>query len=365
MTRAELCQRTGYTPGAVTKALQPLLAAGLVRERTEQWTANGAGRPAFPLEVDAEHACLIGVKITADEIIAVLTDLRARVLDTAHLPLSSTKELDPHTAVTVVVDAVQQLVAQHPEHEQRVSAIGVAVSGDVDTATGAVRFAPLLGWRDVPLAAMLAARIDLPVLVENDVRALTVAEQLFGAGLDCPSFALVTVGTGVGCGIVVRDELITGGHGVAGELGHLPLDPTRRRCHCGGRGCVEASIGAPALLERVSAAVGAPVSTLAVARSIAQRRSGRAARAVFEDVGRLLGLALASVANLVGPERIVLSGETLAAYDLFADAMLATFQEQGFGAAKRCEIVVRPLQFEHWARGAAAVAIARLVAAQV
>jgi predicted NBD/HSP70 family sugar kinase len=366
MTRTELGARTGLSAGAITKGLRPLISAGLIRELPDQWTQTGAGRPALPLEVDAQHAFLIGVKITADEVIGVLTDLRANVLQAQRLPLPTlvdpdthTHRVDPDDAINATAQLVEQLRDAHGARN-RISAVGVAVSGDVDAATGLVRFAPLLGWRGISLAERLSAQTVLPTSVENDVRALTIAEQWFGAGLGCGSFALITLGTGVGCGLIVNGQPVTGSHGVAAEIGHLPVDRNGPECHCGGTGCVEALIGEAALLDRATAAARTPVQSLAEAIALAE---APAVREVFAEAGRIFGLAIAAVANLIGPERIVLSGESLDAYPLFAETMMSTFEAQCFGAAQQCELVVRPLQFEHWARGAAAVALARLVRA--
>jgi predicted NBD/HSP70 family sugar kinase len=372
MTRGELGAHTGFSAGAVTKALRPLIESGHVRELPEQWSPSGAGRPALPLQVDAERAYLVGVKITADEVIGVLTDLRSRVVDRHRVALPAIVEAGHHAhtvdaddALAAIVELVGRLVRDDPSRRDRLAGVGVAVSGDVDARAGLVRFSPLLGWRGISLAERLEAQLGLPTTVENDVRALTVAEQWFGVGLDTSSFALVTVGTGVGCGIVADGALLTGAHGVVGELGHLPVDPAGPECHCGGTGCVEALIGEAALLDRIAEAVDQPVRTVADARALATdgAAASTAVRAIFADVGRVLGLALATVANLLGPEKIVLTGETMVAYDLFADDLTASYEAQCFGAAQQCTITVRPLQFEHWARGAAAVAIARLVRA--
>jgi predicted NBD/HSP70 family sugar kinase len=367
MTRAEIGAATGFSGGAVTKAVQPLLASGAVRELPEQWAPSGAGRPAVPITVNAEQAYVIGVKITADALIGVLTDLRATVIESRRVALPAIEEpghhahtVDPDDAIMAVAELVRTLSDGQPGRADRVAHIGVAVSGDVDEITGTVRFSPLLGWRGISFAERLASLTGLPVSVENDVRALTVAEQWFGVGVTCTSFAVVTVGTGVGCGLVVGGELVAGAHGVAGELGHLPVDPREPECHCGGTGCVEAIIGEAALLDRVAVLADQRTKSWQDAVALADGPRGAQIRSVFADAGRVLGLAIASVANLIGPQRIVLTGEALAAYDLFAETMHSAYAAQCFGAA-RAELVVRPLQFEHWARGAAALAISRLV----
>ncbi|MCU1658627.1 MAG: transcriptional regulator, partial [Pseudonocardiales bacterium] len=304
---------------------------------------------------------------TAAELIGVVTDLRAVVLESRHVALPVIEEpghhahtVDPDDVITAVAELVRLLRKSHPDRAAGLAHVGVAVSGDVDEVTGTVRFSPLLGWRGISLADRLAAATGLPVSVENDVRALTVAEQWFGVGVGCSSFAVITAGTGVGCGLVVGGELVTGAAGVSGELGHLPIDPRGPECHCGGTGCVEAIIGESALLNRIAEVAGEPVRSWPDAVGLADGPRGPEIRAVFADAGRILGLAIASVANLVGPQRIVLTGEALVAYDLLAEAMHSAYAAQCFGAA-RAELVVRRLQFEHWARGAAALAIARLI----
>ncbi|HEX4724384.1 MAG TPA: ROK family protein, partial [Pseudonocardiaceae bacterium] len=205
-----------------------------------------------------------------------------------------------------------------------------------------------------PLGELVTAATGLPTVVENDVRALTVAEQWFGAGVGTSSFALVTVGTGIGCGLVVNNAVIEGSHGVAGEIGHLLAEPDGPRCHCGNRGCVEAIAG--------TAALRALAPELTTEEAVARVRAGdERLRAGYRRAGRAIGLALATVANLVGPQRIVLSGEGLAAFDLYQDEVRDTFAARAFGAAVDCELILRPLPFEEWARGAAAVAIQTLI----
>jgi predicted NBD/HSP70 family sugar kinase len=104
------------------------------------------------------------------------------------------------------------------EAAAKVMGVGVVVSGDIDTETGVVRMSPRMNWSDVPLAALLQARLGLPVVVDNDVRALTIAEEWFGIGVDTDSFAIVTIGTGIGCGLYLNGDVVAGAHGVAGEI---------------------------------------------------------------------------------------------------------------------------------------------------
>jgi predicted NBD/HSP70 family sugar kinase len=147
---------------------------------------------------------------------------------------------------------------------------------------------------------------------------------------------------------------------VAGEIGHLPVDSDGPLCHCGNHGCVEAIAGNSAILGQIRELTGAQTADLASAIELA--RNDPAARKVFAVAGHAIGMALAAVANFIGPERIVISGEGLAAYDLFSEQIRTTFAEHAFGAAGECDLIIRPLSFDDWARGAAAVAIQRFFA---
>jgi predicted NBD/HSP70 family sugar kinase len=212
----------------------------------------------------------------------------------------------------------------------------------------------------VPLRQRAARITGLTVTVENDVKALTAAEHWFGEGVGAESFALVTVGAGIGCGLVVNGRLVSGSHGVAGEIGHIAVDATGPDCHCGGRGCVEAIAGTDAIVAQARESCGRP--DLSIDDAVALARGGHEqVGAVFARAGNAIGCAIAAVANLVGPARIVVSGEGLAAYDLFEAHIRAGFERQAFGAAAECPLSIRPLPFEEWARGAAAVSIQSLV----
>ncbi|MEV4350284.1 ROK family transcriptional regulator [Actinoplanes sp. NPDC049596] len=353
LSRVALARRLDLSSGAVTKAARPLIEMGYLEElaATER-TGPGAGRPASPLAIRADCEFFVGVKITGDELIGVVCDLKAAVRTSAHRRLSGA---DVDSVLTQLGELVDELLDGPGDYRARTRRLGLAVSGDVDHLTGLVRYSPFLRWHDVPLRERAEKITGLTVTVENDVKALTIAEHWFGEGVGAESFALVTVGAGIGCGLVVGGRLISGAHGVAGEIGHIGIDADGPACHCGSRGCVEAIAGADAIVRQVP---GALTFDDAVARA---RRGDVAACEAFARAGDAIGSAIAAVANLVGPARIVVSGEGLSAYDLFEPHIRAGFQRQAFGAAADCPLSIRPLPFEEWARGAATVSIKALV----
>ena len=366
VSRVDVSRRTGLSSAAVTKAARPFIDAGYLEElASEGRTAPGAGRPASPLAIRPDREYFVGIKITGDDLIGVVTDLRADVRASAHHALA---DHDVEHVVRALADLVGELLSGRTtdgatSFGDRAYCLGVAVSGDVDRETGLVRYSPFLGWRDVPLAELLDDATGLKTTLENDVKALTVAEQWFGEGVGASSFALVTVGTGIGSALVVNGGLVSGAHGVAGEIGHVAVADGGPACHCGGQGCVEAIASTEAIVARARAVSGDP--ELSIDDAVERARAGdEPLRAVFAAAGHAIGLGLAALVNLFGPERVVVSGEGVAAYDLFEEQIRRTFAVQAFGSAARCGLVIRPLPFEEWARGAAAVAIQSLFVAE-
>lgn len=357
LSRTAVARSTGLSQSAVTKAVAPLIAAGIVEERAEEPHEPTPGRPVTPVAVVADALLLVGIKINADELFAVVTDLTNHPV--ARLAVR-VPDPDPSPIIGQVVGLYRALVADLGGRAHLIAGLGVAVSGDVDTAAGVVRGSALMGWhRPVVLGERLQARIPVPVTVDNDVRALTMAEHWFGVGVDTTSFAIVTMGRGVGCGLHLNGEVVRGAHAVAGEIGHLPLTSPANLCPCGRRGCVEAVAGSAA----VTAAVGAGLGRMVGAEeAVALARAGEpVAVEAFEEAGRVVGAAIACVVNLVGPEVVLICGEAVAHFDLFERSLRSAFREHAFGAAARVPITARADTFDDWARGAAATALQSLV----
>ncbi|MEU8530971.1 MULTISPECIES: ROK family transcriptional regulator [Streptomyces] len=356
LSRVELARRTGLSSTAVTKAARPLIDDGYLYELPPERTAPGAGRPVNPLAVVPDREFFVGVKISIDQVFGAVCDLRAGIRATAVRPLDA---CTPEAAAALVGELVDELLDADPAFRDGTRHLGVAMNGDVDRDSGTVRRSGLLGWRDVPLADLLTAATGLAVTVENDVRALTVAEHWFGEGVGTGYFALVTIGSGIGSALVVNGRLLTGAYGVAGEVGHICVDPAGPRCRCGAHGCVEAIASTDAILADVRDLTANPDLTLDEVVGLA--RDGRpAARERFARAGHAIGVGIATLVNVIGPERVVVSGEAVDAYDLLGRPIQDAYAAHAFGAASRCPLSLRPLPWEDWARGGAAVAIQAL-----
>lgn len=356
ISRIEIARHTGLSQAAVTKAVSPLVAAGLVDAPPVTHRDGNPGRPAAPVSIVPDAMVMLGIKVNVDELIAVATDLATDVLVSERRPLTAH---DPESVADAIVEVARDLEKGLGSKAAAVAGLGVAVSGDVDASTGVVRESAIMGWSDIPLRERLQDRLPWPITLENDVHALTVGEHWFGIGLGMESFAIVTIGRGIGSGLHLNGQVVTGAFGVSGEIGHLPLASPERVCACGRRGCVEAVAATPAIEAAVSAAHRRDVD---IEEAVQLAHSGDpAAEAAFREAAGIIGTAIATLVNLTGPELVIIGGEGVSNFDLFEPTLRGAFDEHAFGAAAHCRIVTRPHTFQDWARGAAAAAIQSLV----
>lgn len=360
LRRTDLTWCTGLSQPTIAKVTRSLIDGGYLVEvvSTDPPARRGRiGRPATPLDVRADREFFVGIKVTAHELIGVVTDLRAQVRTARRAPLTGH---DPRDVVSAIRRLATALRGTSAEIRARTLDLGVSIAGDVDRNLGVARYEPFHGWQDVPLAAMLRRATGLDTVLDNDIRALTEAENWFGAGAQADSFLLVAIGSGVTCGLVIDGKVRAGAFGVAGELGHVAVDQQGPKCYCGGRGCLESLASEPALGRRVTEVTGDPTITLT--RAVALARAGDPElRQVFADAGRAIGVAVGGAVNLVGPELVVISAHQEMGFDLMEQHVRAGIGEHVYGTAARAAVLVRRLPFEEWARGAATVAIARRV----
>jgi len=227
------------------------------------------------------------------------------------LPQRFATPRDPAVAAALISQVARNLAGD----QRTVAAAAVAIPGPLDRDRGIVTLLANLGWHDVPFAAMLAGQLGVPVVLDDDARLGALGEWSVGAGRGARSLGYVTVSSGIGCGLVLDGEPWAGGHGVAGEFGHLVLDTSGPRCGCGHRGCVEAYAGGLALARaarrawpraRLGDGTPAPRSAAEVFR-LARRGDAAAARIVGEATGAL-ALGLAAIGAVFDPELIVVGG---------------------------------------------------------
>jgi glucokinase len=234
----------------------------------------------------------------------------------------------PQAVVQRMVAAIGQLqqeVAPAPWH---LAAVGFGIPGIVDLSAGIVRRSPNLpGWEDFDLSAALSQHLEVPVTIENDANAAVLGEAWLGAGRGTGHFLMLTLGTGVGGGAIIAGNILHGAHGYGGEVGHTVVDPAGPLCQCGSYGCLEQFASGTAVARMAEPYYG-KVTAHDVALA-AQRGEARAVE-VYHQVGRYLGIACASLANLFNPECIAIGGGAARAFDLFIETLQATMRPRTF-----------------------------------
>ncbi|RBY79560.1 ROK family protein [Geodermatophilus sp. TF02-6] len=290
-------------------------------------------------------ALAIGVDIGGTKVAAGVVDDQGGLVSTAR---RDTPSRDPAKIQEIIADVVEELRAVH-----QVEAVGIGAAGFVDAARSTVVFAPNLAWRDEPLRAEIEARCGLPVVVENDANAAAWAEARFGAGRGQDFLVILTLGTGLGGGVVVDGELYRGRLGIAAEFGHLTVEPGGRRCGCGGRGCWERYASGTALvreaqeLASVSPAIagrlldlagGQPETITGLAITQAAQDGDEAALEAFRVVGTWLGHGMASLAAVLDPGMFVLGGGVSAAGELVREPAARALQERITARAYRKDV---------------------------
>ncbi|MEY9951542.1 ROK family protein [Leifsonia sp. EB34] len=346
LSRSEIARRLDLSPGSLTRLSAPLIETGLLVE-TGELAEGRTGRPSRPLDIVSTSRHFIGMKLMADRVQGVATDLRANVIATDMVEFGSR---DPET----VADAIAELAGRLARDIPPVTALGVGLGGRI-ADNSRVASAAFLEWEDVPLVDMIEQRTGISTVIENDVVAFTEAEHWFGYGRGLDRFAVITLGAGVGYGLVIHDGIVADDDAGIGLIGHWPLDPMGPLCPAGHRGCARSVLTQAAIVHEVGTALGRDVSydealTLAVAGEPAARR-------VVDDAGRGLGRLLAAVANLTMPERIVLGGEGVRLVEVAREAI-----DQGIAAdrdprAKRLDLITTSGDNLEWCRGAAVIAI--------
>jgi predicted NBD/HSP70 family sugar kinase len=349
IARTHIARRLGLSPATVTAVTRELLDQGLIRVADRSQARRG--RPALLLELVGAAAAAFGAKVAADHVVGVRIDLEAEVLERFEEPFDALAPDAFARLGTLLAGWLGESSSAVP-----VLGVGLGVSGVVDSSTGRLD-SPLLGWRGVPLARELQERLRLPVHVDNDVNTLAVAERLYGRGRESEHFITVTIGRGVGLGIVAGGDIYRGFRGGAGEFGHTTAVPDGLPCSCGKRGCLETVVADPALVAQAREA-GVLGADDGIERLRALADAGdAAAQALFAAAGETLGRAVADLANVLSPELVLISGEGTQAWPHLADRFGAAFATALFPPLGGTRVEVDPWDDAKWAIGAATLVL--------
>ncbi len=352
ISRAELSRQSQISAPTVSAIVAQLLARGTFSEVAI--APSSGGRPPVLLQLNPKAGYVVGIKLRDDGLTTVVCDLDAGIvaIDEKAVALVG----DPAAAIAEIEQATRRVLRGAGIARAKVLGVGIGLPGVIDSLRGSCQFSHLLQWHEVELAAPLQRRLRLPVWVDNDVNTLAIAEKWAGDGIAARDFITLSVGRGLGLGIVIDRSVYRGAVGGAGEFGHVIIDPDGPECECGRSGCLEALVGERALLRRVSALHGRSIERDELISLAAQGEP--ATVQVLTDGSQRLGLAVANVVTLLNPELVIICGEGTQLGAPFLDLVVAAIRDLTFaGLGKQIEVKVQQWGDDAWAVGAATLVL--------
>ncbi|HEX8681469.1 MAG TPA: ROK family transcriptional regulator, partial [Ardenticatenaceae bacterium] len=317
VSRATLAEMTKLNKATVSSLVRELIEYQIVREIGIE--SAGTGRPGVLLELNPGAGCIVSAEIGVDFISVILTNFAVE------MKWQHREQTHPGMGQPAIMSRALSLMGEAIEAGREAGSVfglALGVPGLVDQANGTLLFAPNLGWRDVPLGSILRDAFNIPVFVNNEANMAALGEHYFGAAQEHEEVLYISAGVGLGGGIVRNGRLVGGRMGFAGEFGHMTMDPNGELCNCGNRGCWETLVSQSALFRHVRRAVGGDGQSsilsemvngdpeqLSVPIVVEAARGGDAiARRALDEVGRYLGIGIASLVNALNPELVVFGG---------------------------------------------------------
>ncbi|MFD5385438.1 ROK family protein [Streptomyces sp. NPDC127074] len=356
LSRTELARRLNLSAGSLTRLTKPLIESALLVEQTAEGGAPAEvrqGRPSQPLDMVAESRFFIGFKITEDTVYGVVTTLRSDIMARDERPLTTHEP-------ALVADLLREMTEEFTRTHPRPAGIGIGVGAGVRDRSVVIQ-SPFLDWDEVPLAELVEERTGLPVVVENDVAALVEAECWFGAGRGLDRFAVLTIGAGLGYGLVSGGRrVISSEDGLSlGRGRHWMVNPNGPLTPYGERGSAVSLLTIPSIRYQLQAATGREM-TYEEILGLAAEGEPMAAR-VVDEAARALGTIVSQIANFAMPQKILLAGEGVGLLDVAGAAVEEAILANRHPQADQVNLETKVSDFHDWARGAAVLAIQVLV----
>ena len=377
ISRAEIVDRTGLGKATISSLVARMIGDELVvEEGVGEQTATAERRPIknkkrrnIKLKMNSLARLAIGVELSGTDCVAALTDLYSN-------PLQIVRQSIPDNSVPASISAISKsLETLLLEHDpSKLLGVGIGVPGPVDVARRRVLQAENLGWFDVPFADLAEAQLGVPTSVVKRQHAGALGEYWYGVGRGCQRLIYISIGVGIGCGIILEGELYSGANGTAGEIGHISVVPDGHRCRCGNFGCLETVASTPAIVLRVKEKLrkgrstsiitwpGSSIDSITIDKVIVGAQEGDpVAVEAMQEAARYLGGAIATVVNLYNPSLIILGGKVVELGDLFLKPIREEVLRRSFSLSLAdLEIVPSSLGEQAVPIGAATLVIDRL-----
>ncbi|WP_188888371.1 ROK family protein [Paenibacillus radicis (ex Gao et al. 2016)] len=352
LSRAQISELSGLNKATVSSLVQDLIDSHLVLEIGPGQSSGGRKPVMLLFNGQAGHA--IGIDLGVNYIRGVLTDLEGQVLRESQRSL---KEHALDFTLEQLIQCIDELRAQAPGSPYGIVGIGVGVPGIVDDK-GAMLFAPNLDWKQVELQNILEERFQVPVTIDNEANAGAQGEQKYGAGRGIAHQIYVSVGIGIGTGIILNKELYKGASGFSGELGHLSIEYNGKPCRCGNEGCWELYASENALLERAK-----PLGFDNLEDLLQAAEGGNdEVKQLFHSIGDYLGAGISNIVNVFNPDVVIIGNRMSRAKAWLEEAVQQSVARRTLPYHReRLQLLFAELQDQSAVRGAAYYAISRFL----
>ena len=341
ISKSDIAKYTNFTPATISYSISNLEKIGLVHE-IGQGKSVGGRRPIL-LELNPNAFYLIGLDLGIDKIIGVITNLHGKII------YKIKTSIDSNSGNEYIIQKMIETTKSLFNNIQRdlrtdIFGIGLSLPGLIDLKKGLSIFAPNLpNWKNVPIVEIFKKTFNLPVIIENDTRAMALAEARYGAGKNFKNIFCVNLGYGIGSGIIINGELYRGTHYTAGEFGHITILPSGPLCRCGNTGCLEAIAGGHAIAasavrvlssgpnSKIKDLVNGDLSKV-TAKTItdAAKLGDSIALKIIDEIANYIGIGIASAVNLLAPDIVVIGGGFSMAGNLLIDRIKETVKKRAF-----------------------------------
>ncbi len=352
LSRASLAAQTGLNKATVSSMVKDLLTLGFVRELGIDASSTDVGRPAINLEPNADAGYMIGMEIGVDFISVIIANFAVEIISRRYE--NTTKLYNRQAVLDRALFLLQESYDQVVKLERPLFGIGIGVPGLVDVTNGKLLFAPNMGWQDVPLKEMVAAKYNVPVFVANEANLAALGENQFGAGMNSRFMVYLSSDVGLGGGIVLNGKLLHGATGFAGEVGHMTVERNGRPCNCGNHGCWETVAGRQALFRRIEEAISNGESSwitsqissdfhrLSIPMIVEAANQGdQVAITALRETAEWLGIGIAGLLNVINPEQVILGGPLSAAAEFILPVIRETINRRTWSwVQEKVEIVI-------------------------
>ncbi|SEB54487.1 ROK family transcriptional regulator [Paenibacillus sp. GP183] len=357
ISRARIAEMTGLTKATVSSLVNELIESHLTYEIGAG--ASSGGRKPMMLLFNSTAGYAVGVDLGVNYIYAALSDLNGALIEDYRIKHDNASQ---DLVISELKACIREVIARAPKNAYGIVGISIGIPG-ISDEQGNVLFAPNLRWENVPLQQIIEAEFHIPVVIDNEANAGAVGEKQFGTAKSASNLVYISIGSGIGTGIIIKNELYRGSSGFSGEIGHMSIEHDGLKCVCGNKGCWELYASEKALLDQARHVFGDVKLTLEKLLSMADEGNQRVIE-LFEQLGNYLSVGVVNIINSLNPEMIVIGGRLAEAQQWLSKPLLKGLKERSLPYPRdQLHVLFSELGIEATVLGACSIAIHAFFAA--